>query len=112
MSGRTEAVACALQGDDLVERVQAWMAVASQGLDRRAEPGRIVSTYPRDRELLARIEQLIAAEAECCPFLKFRIEEQPDEMIVELQLPEELTPAFAALLQAVTEGGGRSSASA
>ena len=97
-----ETLACTLEGKELEERVRAWSEVASQGRARKIEPGRIVSVYPRDAALRTRLDQLIEAEAECCTFLKFNIEDGDDSMTVELRLPEEMTPMFTALLQKVT----------
>jgi hypothetical protein len=99
-----ETIACTLEGKELEERVRAWSEIASQARDRKFEPGRIVSVYPRDAALLMRLEQLIAAEAECCPFLKFNIEDGDDSITVELRLPEELMPVFAGLLGIDSEG--------
>jgi hypothetical protein len=50
----------------------------------------IVAVYPNDAQLLDRLRELIAAEAECCSFLRFSVEETPDATLTELRLPEEL----------------------
>jgi hypothetical protein len=94
-----ETIACTLEGKELEERVRDWSEVAARARDRKIEPGRIVSIYPRDADLRMRLEQLIVAEADCCTFLEFSIQEGPDTMTVELRLPEEMTPVFAALLR-------------
>jgi hypothetical protein len=99
MAVARETLACTLEGKELEERVRAWMEVASRARDRKVEPGRIVSVYPRDTALRERLRELIAAEAECCTFLKFSIAEGHDTMTIELRLPEEMTPMFSSLLQ-------------
>ncbi len=78
--------------------MEAWRQVVSRATSHDIHYGRvvatypIVATYPKDARLLDRLHELIAAEAECCPFLEFTVEERPDSVLTELRLPEE-TPA-------------------
>jgi hypothetical protein len=81
---------CTLDGPDLVNRIEAWREVVARATTRRVEDGRVVAVYPKDAQILARLRELIAAEAECCSFLHFRLEETPDAILTELRLPEEL----------------------
>ena len=99
-------LACSLSGPELVERVREWGDVASHATSRRVEKGRIVSTYPRDAGVLRRLRRLIAAEADCCPFMHFHIEEGPDEVEVELRVPDDMSEALAVMLGLVTEQSG------
>ncbi len=46
--------------------------------------------YPNDPQLRHRLRELIAAEAECCSFLRFDLHERPDTIVTEVRLPEEL----------------------
>ncbi len=72
--------------------MEAWRQVVSRATSHDIHYGRVVATYPKDARLLDRLHELIAAEAECCPFLEFTVEERPDSVLTELRLPEE-TPA-------------------
>jgi hypothetical protein len=96
-------LACTLTGPELVGRIQEWASVASYARSRYVEEGRVTSVYPSDPELLDRLQRLIAAEAECCPFLHFDIQQEAEEMIVELHVPKEMTEALAVMLGLVTD---------
>lgn len=93
-----EAQACSLSGPDLVERMAEWGRVASQATTRHVEPGRIVSTYPPDQRLLQQLRKLIAAEADCCSFMHFDVDEGPDEVVVDLRVPEDMSEGLAVML--------------
>ncbi|MGH2747166.1 MAG: hypothetical protein ACRDKB_04510 [Actinomycetota bacterium] len=97
-----ETLACSLSGPDLVQRIREWTEVASHAQSRHVEKGRIVSTYPNDHQLIQRLRQLIEAEAECCPFMKFDVQLNADEVVVELNVPDEMSEALAVMLGLVT----------
>jgi hypothetical protein len=59
---------------------------------------RIVAIYPNDAQLLQRIRELIAAEAACCSFLKFTLEEKADSFVTELRFPQETPAAMRTLI--------------
>jgi hypothetical protein len=103
---KEEALACSLSGPELMERMRQWGHVVSQATSRHVEEGRIVSTYPPEQQLLQQLRKLIAAEAECCSFMRFNVEEGPDEVVVELRVPEEMSEALAVMLGLVTQGSG------
>ena len=100
---KTEPIACSLTESELTERMASWREVASRGTSRYAEKGRIVSSYRRDERLLQQLRELIAAEAECCSFMQFNIEERPEEVVVELRVPPEMSDALAVMLGVVTQ---------
>ncbi len=81
--------ACTLEGAGMMERIAAWREVSAQAISRRVEAGQITSVYPPDQHLLTRLQDLIAAEAVCCSFLKFTIHAGAHETIVELTYPED-----------------------
>ena len=89
---------CSLGGTDLDDRLAQWGAVMSLAIDRRVEGGRVVSTYPRDEDLLAKIRMLIAAEAECCSFMDFTVEENAESFTVELRVPNEMSDGILEML--------------
>ena len=80
---------CTLDGGEMVERMNAWRAVTSQALSREVRSDRITSVYPPEPDLIDRLKHLVAAEAVCCPFFEFTIQEQPHRTVVELTFPEE-----------------------
>lgn len=93
----TDAAACTLPDAGLAQRMESWREVAGQAVSRRASSGRVVSTYPA--EMRQRVEMLIAAEAECCPFLSFEV--RGDDALVEVEL--RYPPDFEAMVTAITE---------
>ena len=78
---------CSLDDHELVDRTEEWRRIAMRAESRRTEEGRVVATYPKDDALLRDIRRLIAAEAECCPSMRFAVEELPDRVVVELAVP-------------------------
>ena len=90
-------VACDLTREAFGERVQEWRALAKAALRRTEAPGRIVTDYPSN--VRGRLETLIEAERECCPFLEFDIRERADVIEVEVRFP----PDFEAVVSSVIE---------
>lgn len=95
---------CTLDEAALDERIRDWQGVAARATSRRVEDGRVVATYPNDAQLLARLRDLIAAEAECCSFLRFRLDETPDAIVTELRLPDDLPPSMRARVVGLFDG--------
>jgi hypothetical protein len=83
-------LSCSLNGDELFDRIEAWRELVQRATSRGVEGDRVVAVYPNDAQLLGRLRELIAAEAECCAFLRFSLEETPDAILTELRLPEAL----------------------
>jgi hypothetical protein len=83
-------LACTLEEAELGARIEAWRQVVARATSRRIEDGRVVATYPKDARLLARLRELIAAEAECCSFLRLDLHETPDAIVTELRIPDDL----------------------
>lgn len=97
ISGHTEEYpVCALPSDEFSNRSRAWRAVSNRALSRKVGSGWASSTFPRS--VLEDLEQLIAAEAECCPSLRFDVQERGEIIQVELNFPPALGPMVMALL--------------
>jgi hypothetical protein len=81
---------CSLSPEALDTRLDDWREVMRSAL-RREQPrdGLTVAHYPRDVALRARIDELIAAESTCCPFLRFEVTETDEELRVALEHPPE-----------------------
>jgi hypothetical protein len=93
-----------LEDAELGARIEAWQEVVARATSRHVADGRVVATYPNDAQILARLRELIAAEAECCSFLRFRLEETPDAIVTELRLPDDLSPSMRARVVEVFDG--------
>jgi len=94
MDQPAQPLACSLDGAELLDRIEAWREVVQRATSRAVEGDRVVAVYPNDAQLLGRLRELIAAEAECCSFLRFNLEETPDAILTELRLPEELSDSM------------------
>ncbi|MDQ3987312.1 MAG: hypothetical protein M3280_12550 [Actinomycetota bacterium] len=92
-----------MSGPELVERIKEWGRVASRATSRHVGKGRIVSTFPRDRELVQQLRRLIAAEARCCSFMQFNVEERPEQVVVELRVPDDMSETLAGILGLLTQ---------
>jgi hypothetical protein len=90
MDQPVEPLVCRLEGPDLVDRIEAWREVVQRARARAVEGDRVVAVYPNDAQLLTRLRELIAAEAECCSFLRFDVDETPDAILTELRLPADV----------------------
>jgi hypothetical protein len=89
---------CSLSPNALSERQGAWRSLTTQALQRRVEPGCVLSTYPNRPEIVQRLAELVEAEKECCPFLEFDIREGDSVIEVELRYPPEFAPMLASVL--------------
>jgi hypothetical protein len=93
-----ERATCSLSPNALSERRGAWRSLIAQALDRRVEPGRVLSTYPKGLEIARSLAQLVEAEKDCCPFLEFDIRESDSTIEVELRYPPEFAATLASVL--------------
>ena len=96
MDRGAQPLACSLDGTELTERLAAWRQVLARATTPRVADGGGGGSYPNDAALPGRLGELIALEGECCSFLRFDVEEQPDAVVTELRLPEELGDATRA----------------
>ncbi len=101
MHAPAQKLACTLESSQLLDRMQAWQQVVSQATSLRIDDRRIIATYPNDAQLLRRLRELVGAEAACCSFLEFSLEERPDEIISELRFSEEMPAPIKELIRGV-----------
>jgi hypothetical protein len=92
-AGAFDAPACSLSPAVLQERIGEWRSLMAQALTREAGTGRVRATYPNRPDIARRLDELIAAENECCSFLEFDVQPRGDMLEVELRHP----PEFAGL---------------
>ena len=62
---------CSLDADALAARMAAWNDLDRAALSRRRTPEGTEVRYPLEPGLAERLLELIAAEADCCPGLRF-----------------------------------------
>ena len=78
-------VACSLEPDRLTDRLAEWRALGESALISRTETeGRVTAVFERRDDVRRRLETLIAAERDCCPFLEFVVSETEDAIRLEV----------------------------
>ena len=93
--------ACSLTGPERAARGAELHRLAS---DARRVPGGARLTFEPDAE--RRVRAIVAAEAECCPFLRFELRRTAAALEVEVTGPAEAGPILDELAQASRGGNG------
>jgi hypothetical protein len=75
---------CSLQPDELAQRGEDWRAVNEACVERTVQPGLLTRRYRRGPEIAQSLRRLIAAEAECCPFLHFDLQDVGGQLQLEV----------------------------
>jgi len=93
-------IACTLDGPALAERLAEIRAVGRDAFVAVDGDGTLV--FHATPEARRRLERIVAAEAECCPFLRLDLSQTDDELRLTIAAPEgaelvrtELVAAFA-----------------
>jgi hypothetical protein len=82
-------VACSLGAEELEQRVAAIGAVGPAGLiSRSVDEGRHSLRFRATPQRRRRLEEIVAAEAKCCPFLDLSLTEEDGELILSIAAPE------------------------
>ena len=90
-------IACSLDADALAERVGEIRALGRDALIA-VDPGGVLRfrATPSTRE---RLERIVAAEAECCPFLGLELSQERDELHLTVSAPNEAEPVAMELVE-------------
>lgn len=100
-------VACSLGVGDLQARLAEIAEVGAAGLIAHDEDGgRHTLRFRIDPMTRRRLEEIVAAEAECCSFLDLDLAEQGGEVVLTLAAPEAGQPVADELALAFA-GGAR-----
>ena len=83
-------IACSLDAAQLAERKERWRALEEHALisTERTENG-ARQRYRGGAAIEAELRDLVALEAECCPFLDLRVERVHAETFLEISGPPE-----------------------
>jgi hypothetical protein len=94
-------IACSLDGADLRAR-EAELAELGRSLISVSEPkgSRLVLEFASDDQTRQRLDRIVAAEAECCPFLQLRVSEG-ETLKLSVDGPEDAAPVIADLAGAI-----------
>ena len=93
-------IACSLDRNALNARLAEAAEVGSAGiLSREQVTGRHILRFRSRPEIRARLEEIVDAERECCPFLTIDLEEREDGLELAIDAPaggEETAATLAA----------------
>jgi MerR family transcriptional regulator, copper efflux regulator len=89
-------IACTLSPRAYRDRAEELSALARRALQHRIDHG-IRLTFDTGEVTYDRLRGIVAAEAECCPFLTMRISRAPDVLHLEITGPDEAGPIIAEL---------------
>lgn len=82
-------VVCSLGAGDLEQRLATIAEIGAESLiDRREDGGRHVLRFRRDNRTRERLEEVIAAEAECCAFLDLFLDDDGEHLVLSVAAPE------------------------
>jgi hypothetical protein len=94
-------VACSLSGGELEQRVAAIAEVGAASLvSRTATGGRHLLRFRAGAQTQRRLEEIVAAESECCSFLDLSLTEENDEIVLSIAAPEGGQETAAGLVEA------------
>ena len=94
-------IACTLGESDLQWRLAQIAALGADALIAQKEIGGTHTLrFRRDDETRRQLEQIVDAEANCCSFLEFRIDERDGELVLTLDAPAEGRVVADALVSA------------
>jgi len=76
----------------IIERRHTLPILSNVLIDRSAEGDRHRLRFRADATTRRRLEEIVAAEAKCCSFLDFSLEERGGELVLWISAPEEGKP--------------------
>jgi hypothetical protein len=86
-------IACSLDASGYERRLGEIAAVGGEGLTHHAVEGRRhVLRFRAGQVTRERLTTIVAAEADCCPFLDLRLEDADDGLVLTITAPEEGQP--------------------
>lgn len=98
-------VACSLDASGLERRLAAIGEVGARSLVSHAVDGDShLLRFQAGSATRRRLEEIAAAEAECCPFLDLSLSEEGDELVLSISAPEEALAVAAQLAEAFSGG--------
>jgi hypothetical protein len=83
-------VACSLDAADLEQRLAAIAAVGADSLiAHEVRGGRHLLRFRGDGATQRRLEEIVAAEAQCCAFLDLSLSDEDGELLLAIVAPDD-----------------------
>jgi hypothetical protein len=101
--GRPLPIACSLPAGDQAERLEEMSSLSARvlGVDRDSGGG-LVLRFERDADTESRVNEIVAAERECCSFLDLTLRSQGSELRLSISGPDGAEPVIAEIVDALT----------
>jgi len=94
-------IACTLDAAGLTDRLAEMSALGAQALTRAELDGRHAGLRFAARPgLWARLDAVVAAEAQCCAFLDMRLREEGGDLVLDVRAPAGAEPVLAEIVAA------------
>lgn len=94
-------VACSLGAADLEQRVAAIGEIGAASLvSRSMADGRHLLRFRAGEQAQRRLEEIVAAESSCCPFLELLLTEENEEIVLSIGAPDSGQEIAAGLAEA------------
>src|SRR5688572_801922 len=91
-------IACSLSAADFETRRRDTGALASEALRSREPLANGASlTFAASEDTERKLRDVIAAEADCCPFLRFALDRDGDTLRLDVTGPDDAQPIIAEL---------------
>ena len=91
-------IACSLSATDLSARLAEMKRLGQDAL--LSVDGAGTLRFRADGDTKARLEAIVAAEAECCPFLDMDLREEAGALVLEIRPPQGAEPVVADMVSA------------
>ena len=101
-------IACLLGAAELEQRVATIAEVGAASLLSRSTPaGRHLLRFRPSIQTRERLEEIVAAESECCSFLDLALTEEDGELVLSIAAPDDGQETAAALAEAFGAPGAQ-----
>jgi hypothetical protein len=101
-------IACSLDAAELEARLEAASEAGRTALvSHRTTGRRHLLRFRGTPGTRARLEEIVAAERRCCPFLELELEQEGGELVLRIEAPPGAHDTAAGLAAAFTSGSGR-----
>jgi len=88
MTNDENPIACSLEGVELRRRLEVIATLGADALLGREDTGgRHLLRFRNDAGVRQQLEEIVAAEAECCSFLKLALSEGGEELALSIAAP-------------------------
>jgi hypothetical protein len=96
-------LACSLSAPAAAERARRWRALLDRALlDGAPIAGGRRLVFRAEAGAAAELDDLVAAERECCPLLTMTIARDAERLVLDVVAPPDAAPIVAAMFEAAT----------